>query len=319
MTELFTEVSATRGKELGLWTRRAIVAVLVGVAALAVWGVFGQRDRESTATGNGVTMTVSAPDVVRGGLVLPGDDRHHGDGGVEHPRLVLDDGWVEGLQVNSIEPARGVRDLARRAGRALLRRARSPVTGCKVWLQFQVDPTNPGARSHGLELDDETRTARPHRPRPEGAAVMDLVLRTVFVFVLILLVTRAVGRRELSSMEPFDLILLVVIGDMVQQGVTQSDYSLTGTTIVIATLASMVVGTAYLSYRFKRAAAAAGGRADAADLRRPAAGAQPAARADDRRGGPRRGAPAVDRLARTCSLLGPRLASQRTNPDALPG
>ena len=81
---------------------------------------------------------------------------------------------------------------------------------------------------------------------------MDLVLRTIFVFALILLVTRAVGRRELSSMEPFDLILLVVIGDMVQQGVTQSDYSLTGTTTVISTLAVLVVATAYLSYRFKR-------------------------------------------------------------------
>ena len=81
---------------------------------------------------------------------------------------------------------------------------------------------------------------------------MDLVLRTIFVFVLILLVTRAVGRRELSSMEPFDLILLVVIGDMVQQGVTQSDYSLTGTTIVVSTLGVLVVGTAYLSFRFKR-------------------------------------------------------------------
>ena len=81
---------------------------------------------------------------------------------------------------------------------------------------------------------------------------MDLVLRTVFVFVLILVVTRAVGRRELSSMEPFDLILLVVIGDMVQQGVTQSDYSLTGTTLVVATLGVLVVGTAWLSYRFKR-------------------------------------------------------------------
>jgi uncharacterized membrane protein YcaP (DUF421 family) len=81
---------------------------------------------------------------------------------------------------------------------------------------------------------------------------MDLVLRTVFVFVLILVVTRAVGRRELSSMEPFDLILLVVIGDLVQQGVTQSDYSLTGTTTVIATIALLVVGTAYLSFRFRR-------------------------------------------------------------------
>jgi uncharacterized membrane protein YcaP (DUF421 family) len=81
---------------------------------------------------------------------------------------------------------------------------------------------------------------------------MDLVLRTTFVFVLILIVTRAVGRRELSSMEPFDLILLVVIGDLVQQGVTQSDYSLTGTTTVIATLAVLVVATAWVSYRFAR-------------------------------------------------------------------
>jgi uncharacterized membrane protein YcaP (DUF421 family) len=80
---------------------------------------------------------------------------------------------------------------------------------------------------------------------------MDLVLRTIFVFVLILVVTRAVGRRELSSMEPIDLILLVVIGDLVQSGVTQSDYSLTGTTIVIVTMALLVVGTAWLGYRFR--------------------------------------------------------------------
>ena len=81
---------------------------------------------------------------------------------------------------------------------------------------------------------------------------MDLVLRTAFVFFLILLVTRAVGRRELSSMEPFDLILLVVMGDFVQQAVAQSDYSLTGATIVIVTLGLLTVGTAWLSYRFKR-------------------------------------------------------------------
>src|SRR5919202_361450 len=81
---------------------------------------------------------------------------------------------------------------------------------------------------------------------------MDLVLRSAFVFFLILIVTRAVGRRELGSMEPFDLILLVVIGDLVQQGVTQSDYSLTGVTIVIATMALMTVLTAYLGFRFRR-------------------------------------------------------------------
>jgi uncharacterized membrane protein YcaP (DUF421 family) len=81
---------------------------------------------------------------------------------------------------------------------------------------------------------------------------MDLVLRTTFVFFLILLVTRAVGRRELSSMEPFDVILLVVIGDFVQQGVAQSDNSVTGATIVIVTLALLSVGVAWLSFRFVR-------------------------------------------------------------------
>jgi uncharacterized membrane protein YcaP (DUF421 family) len=81
---------------------------------------------------------------------------------------------------------------------------------------------------------------------------MDLVLRTVFIFVLIFVVTRAVGRRELSSMEPFDMILLVVMGDLVQQGVTQSDYSLTGATTVISTLALLTVLTAWLSYRVRR-------------------------------------------------------------------
>jgi uncharacterized membrane protein YcaP (DUF421 family) len=81
---------------------------------------------------------------------------------------------------------------------------------------------------------------------------MDLVLRTIFVFVLIVIVTRAVGRRELSSLEPIDLILLVVMGDLVQQGITQSDNSVTGTTVVIVTMAVLVVSTAWLGFRFKR-------------------------------------------------------------------
>ena len=81
---------------------------------------------------------------------------------------------------------------------------------------------------------------------------MDLVFRTTYVFFLILLLTRVVGRRELSSMEPFDLMLLVVIGDLVQQGVTQSDYSLTGATTVIVTLSLLTVATAYATFRIRR-------------------------------------------------------------------
>jgi uncharacterized membrane protein YcaP (DUF421 family) len=81
---------------------------------------------------------------------------------------------------------------------------------------------------------------------------MDLVLRAAFAFLLIFLVTRIIGRRELGTLEPFDVILLVVVGDLVQQGVTQSDQSVTGLTIVLGTLSFMIVLLSYVSFRFPR-------------------------------------------------------------------
>jgi uncharacterized membrane protein YcaP (DUF421 family) len=80
---------------------------------------------------------------------------------------------------------------------------------------------------------------------------MDLVLRTIAIFSFIFLLTRIIGKRELGSLEPFDLILLVVIGDLVQQGVTQDDYSVTGAFIVLATLSLLTVGTSYVNFRFR--------------------------------------------------------------------
>ena len=81
---------------------------------------------------------------------------------------------------------------------------------------------------------------------------MDLVARAVIIYVLVFAFTRALGRREMSSLQPFDLILLVVIGDLVQAGVTQSDMSVTGDFIVICTIGALQVLTSYLSYRFRR-------------------------------------------------------------------
>ena len=81
---------------------------------------------------------------------------------------------------------------------------------------------------------------------------MDLAIRAAAIFLFILLVTRLMGKRELASLEPFDLILLVVLGDLVQQAVTQDDYSVTGAFIVISVMALMTVGTSYLSFRSRR-------------------------------------------------------------------
>jgi len=82
---------------------------------------------------------------------------------------------------------------------------------------------------------------------------MDIVIRAAVLFLFVLLVTRIVGRRELSSMEPFDLILLVVLGDLIQQGVTQDDYSMTGAMLAVGTFGLLAVGISFLSFRVRRA------------------------------------------------------------------
>jgi uncharacterized membrane protein YcaP (DUF421 family) len=81
---------------------------------------------------------------------------------------------------------------------------------------------------------------------------MDIVIRAAVIFAFVFLLTRLLGRRELSSLEPFDLILLVVTGDLVQQGVTQNDESLTGAALAISTIGLLTVALSYLSFRFKR-------------------------------------------------------------------
>jgi uncharacterized membrane protein YcaP (DUF421 family) len=81
---------------------------------------------------------------------------------------------------------------------------------------------------------------------------MDIVIRAAVIFVFVFALTRLLGRRELNSLEPFDLILLVVTGDLVQQGVTQNDQSITGAMLAISTIGLLTVALSYASFRFKR-------------------------------------------------------------------
>jgi uncharacterized membrane protein YcaP (DUF421 family) len=81
---------------------------------------------------------------------------------------------------------------------------------------------------------------------------MDIVVRATIAFFFVLLVTRVVGRRELSTLEPFDLIVLVVIGDLIQQGVTQNDFSVTGLLLAGGTITVLAVLVSYASFRLPR-------------------------------------------------------------------
>jgi uncharacterized membrane protein YcaP (DUF421 family) len=82
---------------------------------------------------------------------------------------------------------------------------------------------------------------------------MDIVLRAVALYAFVVFVMRVMGRRELSSMTPFDLVLLIIVGDAIQQGLTQDDYSVTGAVLAIGTIASLQVFTSWWSFRSRRA------------------------------------------------------------------
>ena len=81
---------------------------------------------------------------------------------------------------------------------------------------------------------------------------MDVILRAVIIYVVVFAFTRVLGRRELSTLQPFDLILLVIIGDLIQSGVTQNDLSVTGVLLVLCTIGTLQVLFSYLGFRFRR-------------------------------------------------------------------
>ncbi len=81
---------------------------------------------------------------------------------------------------------------------------------------------------------------------------MELVIRVSIIFVFLWTMLRALGKRELAQMTPFELVLLVIAGDLIQQGVTQDDTSVTGTILILSTIAMWVLALSYAGYRSKR-------------------------------------------------------------------
>lgn len=81
---------------------------------------------------------------------------------------------------------------------------------------------------------------------------MDVVVRSLVVYVLMWLLLRALGKRELGEITAFELLLLVVTGDLVQQGITGEDYSVVGSLLPVATISLFILATSYLSFRSSR-------------------------------------------------------------------
>jgi hypothetical protein len=141
------------GITVGVWVRRAVLTLLGVLVALALLNRYGQRPATSVVRSPSATMRLSAPARIRGGLFFQSRLDIRAVQAIDHPRVVLEDGWLEGMQVNSIEPA-PVGETTRNGRVVLSYDALQAGDVLRVWFQFEVNPTNVGHRSYAVELDD---------------------------------------------------------------------------------------------------------------------------------------------------------------------
>ena len=81
---------------------------------------------------------------------------------------------------------------------------------------------------------------------------MEIVVRAVVIFLFLWLVTRSVGRSTLGELSTFELLLYVTMGDLVQQAVTQQDYSITAAVLAVGTFAVLTVAISWTQWRFPK-------------------------------------------------------------------
>jgi hypothetical protein len=133
--------------------RRALLTLVLCIPIVALFNVFGQRPSTSRAAAGAANLSVYAPDRVRGGLLYTARFHITARRRLKNATLVLDPGWFEGMQVNSMTPqplGEGSRD-----GKAVLELGHIPAGHSVIYfIQFQVNPTNVGHRSQNVELDD---------------------------------------------------------------------------------------------------------------------------------------------------------------------
>lgn len=82
---------------------------------------------------------------------------------------------------------------------------------------------------------------------------MEIVVRATVMFAIMYALLRLLGKRELGQLAPFELVVLIVMGDLVQQGITHNDVSLTGATLAIATFGFWSALLAHLGFRWRKA------------------------------------------------------------------
>jgi hypothetical protein len=141
------------GRRWHEWIRRGCLALVAVVCALALLNVFGQHPELARTASGPATLEIYAPTRVRGGLLFQARFTITATQELKDARLVLDRGWADGFQLNTIEPS--PLGEASADGRLSFDLGHVPAGDEHVlWLQFQVDPTIVGHRAQDVRLFD---------------------------------------------------------------------------------------------------------------------------------------------------------------------
>jgi uncharacterized membrane protein YcaP (DUF421 family) len=89
---------------------------------------------------------------------------------------------------------------------------------------------------------------------------VEIVIRAAVMFAFLWAVTRAVGRSTLGELSTFELLMYVTMGDLIQQSVTQQDYSVTSGVLAISVFALLTVVLSWLQWKFPRTRAVVRGK-----------------------------------------------------------
>jgi uncharacterized membrane protein YcaP (DUF421 family) len=90
---------------------------------------------------------------------------------------------------------------------------------------------------------------------------MEIVYRSLFVFAFLWLITRVTGRATLGELSTFQLLVYVTMGDLVQQAVTQQDYSVTSAVLAVGTFALITIFLSWVNARSSKLRPLTHGRA----------------------------------------------------------
>jgi hypothetical protein len=147
------------GRRWQIWARRGLCLIPVAIVVAALLGVFGQSTVTSSSASPVATLSVNAPERLRGGLLFEARFDVEARSDIANARLVLDEGWMEGMSINTIEPS-PVSETSR-DGKLQLDLGRLAAGDTyRLYMQFQVIPTNVGSRSADVTLlDGDTRLA----------------------------------------------------------------------------------------------------------------------------------------------------------------